>query len=451
MSKKLSRRDFLRGSSFVAAAGLLAACAPQAAPTTAPAAVQPTTAPAAPKEVVKISYWHGWSVDTEKKAMEDAVKLFNAAHPNIQVEPTSGKTNDMVLTAVSGGNPPDAWSLWSTQTLAEWASKGVIMDLNDQVAMAKIDTTQFIKGALDVSTYKSKFYGLPIEVDPEVVYYNKGMFKEAGLDPESPPKNMEELYMDAVKLTKLDANGNVTQLGWNDGVPFMEAYLYGGQWWDPNTGQPTANQAGNVASWKMIADYYKKYGAEKIGTFNSQQADNPLGSLLVAGKVAMALDGDWVVNFMTRFAPTIEFGMFPLPPAMGHDDRAMSTYLDGSVYVIPSGSKHTNESWEYVSWMATSKEASGLLQKVWSNTSPIKTVVADPAYAPHARWQIFIDMIQKGQHFVWPPIAISALYSTELGTALDGVKFGKARMGNWSTSSTQKPTSRSIHPYWVGV
>ena len=103
----------------------------------------------------------------------------------------------------------------------------------------------------------------------------------------------------------------------------------------------------------------------------------------------------------------------------------MSTYLDGSVYVIPSGAPHPYEAWEFVSWMATSKEASGLLQKVWSNTSPIKTVVTDPAYAPHDRWQIFIDMMQKGQHFVWPPIAISAMYSTELTTALDAVKFGQ--------------------------
>jgi multiple sugar transport system substrate-binding protein len=184
MSVKLTRRDFLRSTSFVAAGSVLAACAPQVIPTKAPDAVEPTQAA---KEVVNITYWHGWAVDTEKKAMEDAVKLFNDSHPYIQVEPTSGKTNDMVLTAVSGGNPPDAWSLWSTQTLSEWASKGVISDLNDQVT-ATIDTTQFTKGALDVSMYKGKYYGLPIEVDPLSFITTRVCSKKPALTPRIPQK-----------------------------------------------------------------------------------------------------------------------------------------------------------------------------------------------------------------------------------------------------------------------
>jgi multiple sugar transport system substrate-binding protein len=425
MSKKLSRRDFLRSTSYVAAAGILAACAPQAAPTSAPAAVQPTNAPAAPKEVVKISYWHGWSVDTEVKTMEGAVKLFNDSHTDVQVVPTSGKTNDAVLTAVSGGNPPDSFSIFGTSTLAEWANKSVIMDVTPWYSSAKIDTSQFFKGAVDTCVFKGKYYGTPIEVDACIVYYNKGLFKDAGLDPEKTPQTMEEFYDYAIKLTKTDANNNVTQLGYTTWVTWMEAYLYGGMWWDPATGNPTANAAGNVASLQMMADYNKKFGADKISTFNSQQADNPLGSLFLPGKVAMTLDGDWITQYVPRFSPTMDWGMFPLPPAKGHEDRANSTHLDGAEYVIPNGAKHPNESWEFVSWMATSKEACGLLQKGWGNTATIKSVLPDPQYAPNKTWQPFVDLMIKGQQFIWPPIAISSMYQTEFGTTVDAVRFGK--------------------------
>lgn len=419
---------------FVLLAGLLSACGPaapaQPAATEAPKAAeaQPTEAPqpAAGAEVVKLTYWHGWSVDMEKQAMEDAVKLFNDAHPNIQVEAISGKTNDQLLTAVSGGNPPDVAVEWSTQTLAQWASTGVVMDLTDLVKGAGIQESDFYPEAIACSKYNDKFYGLPIEIDGLLVYYNKDMFTAAGLDPNTPPKTMEEFLQYAEKLTKYDDQGNITQLGFAPGN-FSEqvAYLYGGSWWNPTTGQPTANDPANVAAWTAMADYYKKIGADKIGTFNSQTADNPLGSLFLAGKVAMALDGDWVTNFMPRFAPTINWGLFAVPPPAGKEQYAYSMPVDGSIYVIPTGVQHPKESWEFVRWMATSKEASCLLQKGWANASPLKTVGADKACLPNEPYQTFLDAMAKGKMQIWPPINVSSMYNDEKNAARDRVNFGQ--------------------------
>jgi len=404
------------GLIVVLLAGIFSGCTP--------AAQQPAQ-PGGEDGVVTISFWHGWAVEHEKEAVEGAVKLFNESHPNIKVEPVAGKTNDQVLTAVSGGSSPDVYSLWSTQTLAEWASKGVITDLNNKALETKLDPGLFYQGALEVSMYEGRYFGLPVEVDPMVVYYNKGIFREAGLDPETPPATMEELYAIAEQLTLFDDNGNVTQLGFANGTAFMEAYMYGGEWWNSESGQPTANDPANIESWNVISAFHQKFSAEKINTFNSQQADNPLGSLFLAGKVGMALDGDWVVNFLTRFAPDLDFGMFPLPPAAGHDDRAYSTYIDGAIYVIPTNAPHPEEAWEFIHWMATTPEASGMIQKGLSNTSPLKAVVKDSQYAPHDRWALFTEMMDHGNHFVWPPIAVSSMYYTEMNTALDAVKYGE--------------------------
>jgi len=358
--------------------------------------------------------------------MEAAVDLFNQSHPNIKVEAVAGKTNDQVLTAISGGTPPDVWSLWSTASLAQWAASGFIMDLTDLVATTGLKEEALYPSALEISKYNSSWYGLPIEIDAAAVYYNKDIFTEAGYDPETTPKTMEEMFEMAKKMTKLDDAGNIVQLGFSEyALPEHIAYMFGGGWWNPTSGQPTANLPANIDGWIMLKDWYATYGAEKIGTFNSQQADNPLGSMFIAGKVAMALDGDWVTNFPGRFNPDMKWGVFPLPPPSGHPDTADSTPVDGSIYVIPKGAPHPEEAWEFVSWMGTSKEASCILQKGWANGSPVKEVAMDAQCLPNPEYQLFLDLMNKGKMYVWPPIAVSSFYADQRTAAADAVKFGQ--------------------------
>jgi len=421
--RNVSRREFLRLSATLAAGTVLAACAPSATePASQPTVAVATEAPA--EEVVNLEYWHGWAVEHERAAMEAAVQLFDDAHPNIKVEPISGKTNDQVLTAVSGGTPPNVCVIWSTQTLAQWAESGVITDLDDLVKGTGLDESRFYEAALEVSKYENKWYGLPIEIDASAVYYNKGLFSEAGLDPEKPPETIEELFQFGEKMTVEDDAGNVTQLGFSAWIDEAIVYMYDGQWWDQTSGVPTANAAANIEAWTAMADYYQNLGAERINTFNSQQAENPLGSLFLVGKVAMALDGDWVTAFMPRFAPDIEWGLFALPPAAAKPDTAFSTPVDGSIYVVPTGAQHPAEDWEFVRWMGTSKEASCLLQTAWANASPLLDVAKDSGCLPNEPYQVFLDIMSHDKMRVWPPIAVSAFYATERATAAEAVQYG---------------------------
>ena len=175
----------------------------------------------------------------------------------------------------------------------------------------------------------------------------------------------------------------------------------------------------------MMKKWFDTFGADRLGTFESQEAANPLGSLFLAQKVAMALDGDWVTNFVGRFAPDMSWGVFPLPPAAGHPETAWSTPVDGSIYVVPTGAPHPEEAWEFVRWMGTSKEASCILQKGWANGSAVKAVAQDPACLPNPEYQLFLDLMGSGKMYVWSPIAASAFYSDERWAAADAVNFGE--------------------------
>jgi multiple sugar transport system substrate-binding protein len=201
--------------------------------------------------------------------------------------------------------------------------------------------------------------------------------------------------------------------------------MFGGRWWDAATGKPSANDPGNVAAWTLMSNFYRKFGAEKISTFTSEQVSNPLGSQFIAGKAAMAYDGDWITACARVYNPELRWSLFPLPPAEGHDDAAYSTPVDGAIYVVPTGSKHVAESWEVVRWMGTSHEASCVIQKALANASPLRKVGEDADCLPNPEYKVFTDIMSHDKMYVWPPIAVSAFYANERNALADAVNFGK--------------------------
>ena len=143
---------------------------------------------------------------------------FQKDNPGLTVKPIyAGSYQDTIvkaLTAHKSGTPPVTSVLLSTD----------MFTLIDEDAIVPFD--EFIKTDDDKAWLKSfypafmensqtggKTWGIPFQRSTIVLYWNKEAFKEAGLDPEKPPKNWDEMTAFAQKLTKRDASGNVTQWG----------------------------------------------------------------------------------------------------------------------------------------------------------------------------------------------------------------------------------------------
>lgn len=119
-----------------------------------------------------------------------------------------------VLTAVKGGNPPQLSVILSVDmyTLIEEEAIDAFDDLVSTDA-EKAWLTSFYPAFMENSTTGGKTYGIPFQRSTPVLYWNKEAFKEAGLDPETPPANWDEMVAFGKKLTKLDGSGNVSQWG----------------------------------------------------------------------------------------------------------------------------------------------------------------------------------------------------------------------------------------------
>ena len=152
------------------------------------------------------------------KLIDQYATDFNKENPTIKVAPIyAGSYQDTIvkaLTAVKAGTPPVASVLLSTDTFTLIDEDAVVpIDNFVKTADDRAWLASFYKAFLLNSSVGGKTWGVPFQRSTIVLYWNKELFKEAGLDPNKAPASWAELVSMAAKLTKKDAAGKVTQYG----------------------------------------------------------------------------------------------------------------------------------------------------------------------------------------------------------------------------------------------
>ena len=144
------------------------------------------------------------------KTIDQMSADFEKENPGIKVKPiyagTYQETIVKALTAHKAGTPPTTAVLLSTDMFT-------LIDEDAIVPFDNADAKPYFPAFLANSQTEGKTWGIPFQRSTIVLYWNKELFKEAGLDPNRPPANWSEMVEYAQKLTKRDAAGNVTQWG----------------------------------------------------------------------------------------------------------------------------------------------------------------------------------------------------------------------------------------------
>ncbi|HEX4882670.1 MAG TPA: ABC transporter substrate-binding protein [Casimicrobiaceae bacterium] len=143
---------------------------------------------------------------------------FEKENPGIKLKPIyTGSYQDSIakaITSVKSGDPPVTSILLSTDMFT-LIDEDAIVPFDELVKTPedKAWLAGFYPGFMENSRTGGKTWGIPFQRSTVVLYWNKEMFKEAGLDPNRPPENWKEQLDYAQKLTKRDASGKVTQWG----------------------------------------------------------------------------------------------------------------------------------------------------------------------------------------------------------------------------------------------
>jgi sn-glycerol 3-phosphate transport system substrate-binding protein len=152
------------------------------------------------------------------KIVDNFATDFEKDNPGIKLKPIySGSYQESIakaLTAVKSGDPPVTSILLSTDMFT-LIDEDAIVPFNELIRTPEDQAwiKSFYPAFMENSQTGGRIWGIPFQRSTIVLYYNKEMFKEAGLDPNRPPANWKELVEYAQKLTKRDAAGKVTQWG----------------------------------------------------------------------------------------------------------------------------------------------------------------------------------------------------------------------------------------------
>ncbi len=347
----------------------------------------------------------------EGAALEKVIAAFNSSQDRITVKGVSSPDFQKQLASMSGSNGFDISDNFGS-TVGSWASKGILEPLDDYMKADGFDTGDFVPTALQSNQYQGKTYALPIAVHTLLLMYNKKMFADAGIA--APPTTMSELQADIAKLTKVDASGNITQLGMRSPDYVTLAYSFGGNWYD-SSGNPTPDDTGNLAALHFWVDnVIKKYGADAIKKFESGYGEYASAqSPFYTGKVAMTLDGEWQPVFIKQYAPNLDWGVVAIPYPDNQSNLAGATQLTSSMFFIPKNAPHKQEAWEFLKYL-TAPEAMTQFSHALGNLPARTSLLGDPAYNDLPQFSVWLDSLKSPNLRIFASLPSTAQYQKDL-------------------------------------
>src|SRR5437867_3526317 len=186
---------------------------------------------------VKLVVW-GLPSGEETKGLDAAIREFERRNPRIAVQNLSmgagGMNAQKLMTSIVGNVPPDLVHQ-DRFTVGDWASRDTFTPLDGFIARDRgpdpIRSEEFYPACWSEAMYHGHLYAVPFSTDDRGLYWNKALFREAGLDPEKPPQSWDELLSDAKRLTKMRPDGSFEQIGFIPIVPgFSNSWLYLYNW-----------------------------------------------------------------------------------------------------------------------------------------------------------------------------------------------------------------------------
>ena len=384
------RRDVLElaaGTGVAAAAGLGLPSVGRAAETT-------------------LSIWTGFpELAPYYQAVGDA---YTAAHPDVKVTvfSTSLREAEQKLSAaVPTGTGPDIFDI-GTNISVNFIEAGLIQP-NSPDINSLLKSGAWNKFDVDFFTIDGKTYGLPfMEGSRASMYYNKTMFKEAGIA--EPPKTFPELIEAAQKLTKTDASGKMTRSGLSlrlsgqgSGVGEKFRYVLEAAGGAPITETKSGlwhtdfdNQAGRDAL-QFYVDAVQKY------KFDDPRIQHDADAF-VAETTAMLFREAWVIGEIQGKNPSLDYGVVPIPAWKEGMPHKMLLQPWG-VYVNGKSSQQ-EAAWDFVKFLTSPANALELTTMTgW--VAARADVDWKPLLAKTPQFQVFVDPPKDIEFYVEPVLA----------------------------------------------
>ncbi|MFF4080177.1 extracellular solute-binding protein [Streptomyces sp. NPDC001777] len=296
-----------------------------------------------------VTWWDTSNVGSEDKVFKKLAEGFEKKHPKVDVKyvnvPFGEAQNKFKNAAQAGSGAPDvirsevAWT-------PEFADLGYLAPLDGTVALKNPD--DFLKQAAASTKYKDKTYAVPQVIDSMGIFYNKKMFKDAGVEP---PANIADLKSVAKKIK--DKTGKTGLYLRGDDSYYFLSFLYGegGDLVAPADKAITVDNEAGVKAFGVVKDLVDSGAAKTDATDGWENMMQSFKN----GDVAMMINGPWAVtDTLTgkQFTDKANLGIAPVPAG----SAAQGAPQGGHNLAVYAGSKNLDASYAFVEYM-TSVEA----------------------------------------------------------------------------------------------
>ena len=298
-----------------------------------------------PDDGTTLTMWVRSATDQFSQRLVDA---YNASHKNrvtLTIIP-----NDNYLTkvgAAAGSNSlPDILASDVVYT-PNYTKQGLFQDITGELGALSYRSS--VAGShLAVASVSGKVYAVPHKLDSSVLFYNKDLFTQAGLDPAKPPANFAEILDYARKITAL-GNGitgfDIAGSCGGCGVYTLFPYAWA-------NGVKVLSDDGkkvdiNNDTFKQIFGLYRQLTNEKlVASSDSTQDGSTWPNNFLSGKVGMLALGSPIVGALQQ-QKIFQWGVTSL---MSPDGKKTSTFVGGDVAGISKSSKHKAQAWDFLKW-----------------------------------------------------------------------------------------------------
>ena len=368
-------------------------------------------------ETVTINFWHHYSAQSAENEtlMNVLIPAFEAENPGIKVNAVShewAELHDKVLVSANSNALPDV-ARCDIAWLLEFQQMGILVALDEEMPDFDEVSGQLLDSAMSTAQIAGHYYGLALNTNSKIVFYNTSMLEAAGIEV---PATMDE-WVEAVKALSGENENGQQVWGWNEPAlagwnicPFI--WSFGGALTNEDQTVATGYING-PATVKAVETFAQLVQDGAITGFNS--GDIPMTDGFGTGRYAMMLEGPWKSAELAGAYPDVAYGTAPIPAGEGG-----SVSVLGGEDIAMFNTANQEAAWKFMQFM-TSEFAETEMAKCCQ--IPVNKAALESDTVKNADYAPFIDAIQTAR--ARPTVAAWSEMDNGLQVALTAVVNGE--------------------------
>jgi multiple sugar transport system substrate-binding protein len=407
--------------------------------------------PSSTAQPATVEIWHPWDVAREP-LFNQMISDFQQIYPHITVRPTivlAGDHPAKFIAAMAAGTPP-AIANPDKQDLPAQSIRGYFQPLDAMMKQEKVSAADFYEADLKNSTFQGKINMLPSYVGAgrSLLYRNKKMFMDAGLDPNAPPKTWDELEAIERKLTVREG-GELKKVAFS-GEDFKRwLYAAGGKWAtdDGRTVQFHLGPAADMVEWvKRRADSI--YGGQAARTaFASTRGAATVRGGFYTNELAMTTSNQSIIFDQMTNAKDMQMGVSAAPVMRPEYPASPAQFLSG--YCVSAGVNTPLPAFQFIKYITWDDRGVGWFFRQMGRPSPVKKQNDNPELRKlNPEWDALVAAMAKEVFLPNTGIDkdVDTIWTPVWNDALAGKQVARQGLTEAAAAGQQK-----VNAFWASV